>query len=261
MDTNRAGITRVHNALLGGRDNYDVDRAVRDRLLAIDPSFPAAAQDVRGFAFRTVRYIAPHLTQFLDCGLHLPIEDNSHAVVGPGSTVVYASVDPLMLSQARAELADKPNTYVTEVNISRADRVLNDPVVRRHLDFSKPIGLLHVMTLHHFPDHDDPWLTMAQYIDALAPGSYVVLTHMLDPGPDEPLLADTIARVAEVYRASFTTGWPRRAERIQDLLPGLELVPPGLVPTGEWRPERPPAGPPGPMQRLIVGAVARKVVG
>jgi hypothetical protein len=258
MDTNRAGITRVHNALLGGRDNYEVDRAVRDRLLAIDPMFPAAAQDVREFVFRTVRHVAPHVTQFLDCGLHLPIADNSHAVVNPNSTIVYASVDPLMLNQARTELADKPGTYVTEVNISRADRVLNDPVVRGNLDFSKPMGLLHVMTLHHFPDHDDPWLTMARYIEALAPGSYVVLTHMLDPGPDDPLLADTIAQVAQVYRAAFGTGWPRSAERILDLLPGLELVAPGLVPTGEWRPERPRVAPPGPMQRLIVGAVARK---
>lgn len=261
MDTHRASITRLHNALLGGRDNYEVDRAVRDRLLAIDPTFPAAAQDVRDFVFRTVRYVAPHLTQYLDCGLHLPIADNSHVVVAPGSTIVYASVDPLMVSQARTELADKPGTYVTEVNISHADRVLNDPVVRRNLDFSKPMGLLHVMTFHHFPDHDDPWLTMARYVEPLARGSYVVLTHMLDPGPDEPLLADTIGRVAQVYRDSFGTGWPRSAERILDLLPGLELVPPGLVPTGEWRPERPWIGPHGPMQRLIVGAVARKVVG
>jgi hypothetical protein len=261
MDTNRASITRVHNALLGGRDNHEADRAVADRLCAIDPTFPAAAQDVRAFLARAVHHVAPHVTQYLDCGLHLPIAENAHAYAKPNSTVVYVSVDPRMTSQARAELADQPDTYVTEANISRADRVLNDPVVRKNLDFSRPVRLMHVMTLHHFPDHDDPWLTMQQYVDALVPGSYVVLTHMLDPGPDDPLLADTITRVAQVYRESFGTGWPRRAERILDLLPGLEVLAPGLVPTGEWRPDQPRVTPSGPMQRLIVGAVARKVVG
>jgi hypothetical protein len=262
MDTNRASITRVHDAILGGKDNYAADRAVRDRLLAIDPDFPAAARDARAFLARAVRYLTLHagITQLLDCGVFLPITENAHSVaqqINPDISLVYASVDPLVLSEARLVLAGNDHAHITEVNISRADRVLADPVVRKNLDFNRPLGLLHVLTLHHVPDHDDPWLTMAQYVEALAPGSYVVLTHMLDPGPGHEL-ADTVARVAEVYRTGIGTGWPRTTERILDLLPALELLEPGLVPVGDWRPDSPRLTPPGPMQRLFVGAVARK---
>jgi SAM-dependent methyltransferase len=262
MDTSKASITRVHDAMLGGKDNYAADRAVRDRLVAIDPDFPAAARDARAFQLRAVHYLTGQagITQLLDCGLHLPVNENAHRAaqqINPDCSVVYASVDPLVLAQARAQLADNDRTHVTEVNISHAERVLADPVVRKYLDFSQPIGLLHVLTMHHVPDHDDPWLTMAQYVDALSPGSYVVLTHVLDPGPGHEL-ADTIARVGETYRDGIGTGWPRSAERILDLLPAMELLEPGLVPVGDWRPDGPRVSTPGAMQRLFVGAVARK---
>ncbi|MFC0105684.1 SAM-dependent methyltransferase [Kibdelosporangium aridum] len=262
MDTNKASITRVHDALLGGKDHYAADKAVRDRLCAIDPDFPVAAQDTRAFLSRAVRYLVGEagLTQLLDCGLGLPIVDDTHRVahqINPECMVVYVSLDQFALSHARRLLASNDRAHVTEVNLSHADRVLADPVVSKYLDFSQPIGLLQILTLHHVPDHDDPWLTMQQYVDALAPGSYVVLIHFLDPGPGYEL-ADTIARVGEVYRAGVGTGWPRRAERIMDLLPGLELVEPGLVPVGDWRPDSPRTGPLGAMQRLVMGAVARK---
>jgi hypothetical protein len=257
MEMNSASITRVHDAMLGGQDNFAVDRAVRDRLLALDPDFPAAAQDVRDFQIRSVRYVTREagVTQLLDCGLRLPITDNSDAFAPPGTPVVYPTVDPYLLAKGQAQL--RGNAHVTEVNISRAERVLTDPVVRKHLDFTRPIGLMHVLTLHHFPDHDDPWLTMQQYVDALPSGSYVVIAHFLDPGPDDELSA-TITKVADVYRANLGTGWPRRKERILDLLPGLVVVGPGLVPVGDWRPDKPRVGPLGAMQRLVMGAVALK---
>jgi hypothetical protein len=262
MDMNKAGITRVHDALLGGTDHFPVDRAVRDRMVAVDPDFPIAARDVRAFLVRAVRYLIRDagMTQFLDCGVRLPIAENSHTwghQIAPDTTVVYASVDPLVVSRARAALSPSDHTFVTEVNISHANRVLTDPVVRKNLDFSRPMGLLHALTLQHIPDHDDPWLTMQQYVDALAPGSYVLLVHMLDPGTGHPL-AGTIARLGEVYRATLGTGWARSAERILDLLPGLDLVEPGLVPVGDWRPETPRPARLGAMQQLLVCAVARK---
>jgi hypothetical protein len=263
MDDNSTSITRVHDALLGGTDNFPADRAVRDRLLAIDPDFPGAAKEVPAFLDRAVQYLTREagITQFLDTGLYLPIEANTHTAAQrliPDSTVVYASVDQWLLAKARRALAGNDYAHVTEVNPSYAERVLADPVVRKYVDFSRPMGLMHVLTVLHMPDHDDPWLTMERYIDALAPGSHVVLTHLLNPGPGHES-ADMIARVGEVYRSGIGTGWPRSAERILDLLPGLEMVEPGLVPVGEWRPDGPGVGgTPGPMRRLVVGAVARK---
>ncbi|MEV4316146.1 SAM-dependent methyltransferase [Actinocrispum sp. NPDC049592] len=262
MDMNKASITRVHDALLGGTENFAADRAVRDRLVAIDPEFPAAAKDVRAFLARAVRLLVREgrITQLLDCGLFLPIAYNSHVVaqqIVPDCAVVYPTIDPFILKEGQNQLARNDYAHVTDVNISHADRVLADPVVRAHLDFNRPMGLLHLVTLHHIPDHDDPWLTMERYIDALAPGSFAMIAHMLDPGPGSEL-SDTIGRIGQVYRAELGTGWPRSAERIRDLLPKLHWLEPGLVPVGDWRPEAPRTGPPGAMQRLILGGVAYK---
>src|SRR6266487_14846 len=151
MDTNKASITRVHDAMLGGKDNYTADRAVR--------------------------YLVGHagVSQFLDCGACLPTTENTHDValrINPESSIIYASKDPLVLTYARALLADNDHTHVAEVNITRAEHVLADPIIRKHQDFDQPVALLHVLTLHHVPDKHDPWDTMRQYVDAMAPGSY-----------------------------------------------------------------------------------------
>lgn len=262
MDLNRPSITRVNDALLGGKDNHAADRAVRDRLLAIDPEFSAALWDVRRFVSRTVRYLvgSAEVRQFLDCGAILPSVENVHDVAlrgDPEASVVYASRDPLVLTFGRALLADDEHTLIADVNVTRPERVLADPVVRKALDFTQPVALLHVLTLHHVPDAHDPWAAMAAYVDALAPGSHVIITHAWDPGPDHEL-AEVSRRAGEAFRAAFGTGWPRSAERILDLLPGLDILQPGLVPVGEWWPDGPRLRQPGAMQRLYLGAVGRK---
>jgi hypothetical protein len=259
-----ATITRVFDALLDGKDNYEADRAVRDRLLEIDPMLPAAAWNIRTFLARVVRYLAgeARISQFLDCGPALPNGENTHEIalrLNPDASVVYVSTDPLVLAYGRALLADSDHTHIAEVNITRPDRVFSDPVVSKHLDFEQPVALLHVGTLHHFPDSFDPWQAMARYIDRLQPGSYVALAHALDPGPDHEL-ANVAARVHEVYSSNVDGGGARfrTIEQIEAMLPRLNLLEPGLVPIADWWPDGPRTRPLGAMQRLFVGCVGRK---
>jgi hypothetical protein len=259
-----ATIVRVFDAMLGGKDNYEADRAVRDRLLQIDPLYAVASWDIRSFLARVVRYLAGHvgISQFLDCGPPLPIGENTHEIalrLNPDASVVYASADPLVLAHGRALLADNDRTHIAEVNITRASRVFADPVVSKYLDFEQPVAMLHVCTLMHFPDRFDPWLTMAECVERLAPGSYVVLAHLADPGPD-PRLADVATQVHDVYEHQVAGGgfWFRPPDRIQAMLPGLDLLEPGLVPIANWWPDGPRVSPLGAMQRMLIGAVGRK---
>jgi hypothetical protein len=262
--TPAASIIRVFDALLGGKDNYEADRAVRDRLLEIDPLLPAAAWDVRKFLARVVRFLAGDagISQFLDCGPVLPIGENTHEIasrINAEATVVYVTTDPLVLAYSRALQADNDRTHVAEVNITRPDKLFADPVVRKHLDFEQPVALLHVGTLHHFPDEFDPWRAMAECVDQFAPGSYVALAHVLDPGPDEELAA-VAAGVHDLYATEVAGGgaWFRGIDRISAMLPSLELLEPGIVPIAGWWPDGPRSRPLGAMQRLFVGGVAVK---
>jgi hypothetical protein len=109
--------------------------------------------------------------------------------------------------------------------------------------------------LHFFPESDDPAGIVATLLDALPPGSYLVASHVTSDFHDEASATDG---VQAVQRAGVAFR-PRTADEFADLfLKGLDLVPPGVVPVSEWRPD-PERGPaPLPDEVGYYGAVARK---
>ncbi|MGH3828823.1 MAG: SAM-dependent methyltransferase [Pseudonocardiaceae bacterium] len=138
-------------------------------------------------------------------------------------------------------------------------QVLNDEVVREYLDFAKPIALFQLGTLHHYDGEPSPQSIMAEYIDALPSGSYVAISHFYDPETIPEL--NELARKLETafLRSALGTGLFRNYAEIEGMLPGLELVEPGLTQCAAWRPDGPRSATPlQPVQHLIVGAVGRK---
>ncbi|GAB3890781.1 SAM-dependent methyltransferase [Kibdelosporangium lantanae] len=256
-------IARVYNALLGGKDNFESDRAVADQLVDAAPHFQALSWDNRQFLIRASRFLAGQagIDQFLDFGPCLPVGENSHEVVlrlNSNASVVYVGMDQLVLAHSRALVADNDRTHVVEIDWRTPGNVVNDATLRRYLNFTEPVAFCHVGTMMHVGDEYDPWGIMRCFIDAAAPGSYFAFAHLLDPGPDHEL-AELAARVQEVYLASpMASGWFRPLNRIMDMLPGLELVEPGMVPLADWWPDGPRLRPLAPIQRLLIGCVARK---
>jgi SAM-dependent methyltransferase len=258
-----AHIARVYNALLGGKDNYEVDREIRDQLTAVAPGFSALVWDIHQFLIRASRFLAGEagINQFLDFGASLPIAESMHEVVqrfGRDVSVVYVGMDPLILAHGRALLADNDNTHIVDIDWRTPHDVIGDQTVRKYIDFEQPVAICQVGTLMHVADEYDPWRIMRELIDACAPNSYFAFAHLLDPGPGHEL-ADLAACLQEVYLASaMASGWFRTIDRINDMLSGLELVEPGMVPLAEWWPDGPRLQPLNPVQRLLVGAVGWK---
>ncbi len=262
-DPHAANIARVYDALLGGKDNYEADREARDQLAAQAPEISAVAMDNRLFMMRAARFLAgaAGISQFMDFGPCLPIGENMHEVVqrlNREANVVYVGIDPLVIAHGLALLADNEQTHMVEVDWRRPENVLEDATLAKYIDFDQPMAIFQVATLNHIADEYDPEWIMRVLVDALAPGSYVVFAHMLDPGEGHEL-ADLAARVQTAGLTSTVgTGWFRTAERLADMTPGLEYVEPGLVPVAEWWPDGPRVQPLAPLQRLLVGGVARK---
>ncbi|MET0237993.1 MAG: SAM-dependent methyltransferase [Kibdelosporangium sp.] len=256
-------MARVYDALLGGKDNYEADREVRDQLAAQAPEITAVAMDNRLFMMRAARFLAgpAGITQFVDFGPCLPIGENLHEVVqrfNREANVVYVGIDPLVIAHGRALLSDNDRTHMVEVDWLRPQNVLDDVSLHKYVDFSQPAAIFQVATLNQIADEDDPAGIMAVLIDALAPGSYVVFAHLLDPGEDHEL-AGLVARVQVASRSGTVgTGWFRTADRLAGMTAGLEFVEPGLVPVADWWPDGPRVQPSAPLQRLLVGGVARK---
>jgi len=262
IDATKASIARVYDYALGGKDNYPVDRDVIEALRAAAPEAELLAVDNRGFLVRAVRFLAGQagIDQFLDCGSGLPTAENTHQVaqrLRPEARVVYVDNDPTVVAHGQALLEENERTAFSPGDLTEPRKVLEDPVVTRHLDFDRPIALLQVGTLHHY---DETGLTcaelMAQYIDALPSGSYVAIAHFLDPQDEDSALA---RRMEEVFvHSPMGTGRFRTRDQILAMVSGLDLVEPGLVRCFEWWPDGPQLSPVVPAQRCIAGVVGRK---
>jgi hypothetical protein len=260
IDANRPSVARVYNALLGGKDNYQVDRDVRDRLLERAPELGALCWDVRDFSARVTRFLARDagVTQFLDCGPGMPNSENTHEVaqrVSRETSVVYAATDPVVIAHGRALLAENDRTHFAEADFRQPGEVLRHETVRKYLDFTQPVAVYHVGTVQYVSDARGPGAVIAGYVDAIPSGSYVAIAHFLDPEDGNPL----VGQLRDVFaRTPISLGNFRTRARILSLFDGLELVDPGLVVVADWWPDGPRIRPLAPVQRLAVGALARK---
>jgi hypothetical protein len=263
IDTSRAHPARMYDYLLGGKDHFEADRAAIAALLQAVPNARTGARENRGFLGRAVRYLAEEagIRQFLDIGSGLPTAGNVHEVaqsVAPESRVVYLDNDPIVMAHARALLASHPagRTAYVQADLHAPAAILDHPSVRETLDFSQPIALMLVAVLHFFPDEEDPRGIVSTLLRALPPGSYLVASHVTADYNDPDTAADGVQAVQ-------SRGVPirtRTAEEFADLaFADLKLVPPGVVPVSEWRPDPAMDGlRPHPAEVGYYGAVARK---
>jgi SAM-dependent methyltransferase len=218
----------------------------------------------RAFLGRAVRHLAQEvgIRQFLDIGPGIPDSGSTHTVARAVATdvrVVYVDNDPIVLAHAHDLLAGSPEgaTRFVQGDVRRPDAVLEQAADT--LDLAQPVALLLLGVLHVVPDSDDPQASVARLIDALAPGSHVVMSHMTRDGVDgDGDGADLVAvntRLADAMRSTNPPAIRDRAS-VAAFLDGLELVDPGLVPVGRWRPDGEADGATG--TSPVIGGVARK---
>jgi 2-polyprenyl-3-methyl-5-hydroxy-6-metoxy-1,4-benzoquinol methylase len=247
LDVNVAHSARVYDYWLGGKDNFAADREAGDRVIAIRPAIRSEVRQNRAFLRRAVRYLAADagVRQFLDIGTGLPSAGNTHEVAqeaAPSARVVYVDNDPLVLAHARALLTGTPGTTAyLDADLREPGKILRDAAAS--LDFSKPVAVMLVAVLHHVTDADDPAGIVATLMAAVPPGSYLVISH-----PAADVHSEAVAQVAAEYNEHVATGQTRRTrEQVTAFFDGLELLPPGVVQTPQWRPDGPAATDPVPM--------------
>ena len=100
IDTSLANVARAWNYMVGGKDNFEVDREAARQLMEVAPVIRIAAPASRAFLRRAVRYLADDagIRQFLDIGTGLPTAGNTHEIaqaVAPQCRVVYVDNDPM----------------------------------------------------------------------------------------------------------------------------------------------------------------------
>jgi S-adenosyl methyltransferase len=229
---------RVYGYWLGGKDHYEADRKVAGEVMRLRPQVVASARANRYFLARVVRYLAADcgIHQFLDIGTGLPAPNSTHQIaqqVDPACRVVYVDNDPLVLTHARALLTSAPQGACDYVDADSRDPETIVAEAAQTLNFTQPAAILLLAVAHFLADCDRPAEIVAALASALAPGSYVALSH---------LTADFAPQQVAAAVTAYNTQVPvpviaRTHAQVTSLFGGLPLLAPGVVPVSEWRPE------------------------
>jgi hypothetical protein len=253
----RPSQARAHGWLLGGKDNFQVDR---DLILQVCRTYPECvdvARQNRRFLYRAVRHLVlkAGITQFLDLGSGLPTAGNVHEIAqrfSPGARVVYVDSDPIVLAHGRALLADDSDTTVVAGELTEPEAILDHPDTVKLIDFDRPLGVLMFSVPHCIADDEAALRAIRGPMERAAPGSHLAISHVV---------ADDPAGAEDVTRLVSGMGMPYRARTpdvVDAWLAGLEPVDPGLLDINDWRPdpEQPPLEPCPPELRQYLGATA-----
>jgi trans-aconitate methyltransferase len=241
IDATVAHQARIYDYLLGGKDNFAVDREAAAKSLEVFPGFRAWARNNRAFLSRAVRYLVTEagVRQFLDIGTGLPTADNTHEVaqrIEPSARICYVDNDPTVLAHARALLTSAPagKTDYVHADLRSVDRILG--AAADTLDFGEPIAVMLLAILHVIHDDEDPWGIVGRIMAAVPPGSFLVMSH---PASDMRSTAFDVTELTKRLneRMGAVRMSPRSREEVARFFTGLELVPPGIVPTPRWRPD------------------------
>jgi SAM-dependent methyltransferase len=239
IDTKTPSGARVYDYMLGGTDNYAVDRIAADQTERMVPGTKALARNNRRFMERVVRFLAQDcgIRQFIDNGSGLPTRNNVHHIaqaVDPGARVIYIDKDPVVLRHQKVSaLAENENTAFVLADATDVAGILAHPETRRLLNPGEPAAALYFTFMHFIPDEADPWGMVRRMMDSLAPGSYLAISQIVS---DDPEIRRRMTEFAlDNTRGDF--GRFRKKQEVRAFFDGLEVVEPGLVDINHWRPD------------------------
>jgi hypothetical protein len=253
IDTDRPSAARVYDFLVRGpsKQNYVVDREFGRRIIKEFPLVVPLAIANRDWSRRIVReMLNAGITQFLDLGAGLPTAGAVHEIVAAyrdehgeeqaAYRVVYVDNEGVAAAHARLILEKDQVTEwagVVQQDLRFTTEIFDDPVTKRLIDWSKPVGLLAVAVFHFVGPADQPAEVIRTYRDKLAPGSLFALSHITTEEAD-PEPAARGKTVVDLYREkNQNPAWVRNKAEITSWFDGFERLPPGVVYLTDWRPD------------------------
>jgi S-adenosyl methyltransferase len=235
IDVTVPNAARVADFMVGGRDNFAVDREASRAFIGSMPGLKRVTDQARAFRRRVITYLVEAgIRQFLDVGTGIVPPGTTHEDaqgLDPGCRVLYTESDPMMLSRAQARMRSAPGGVVRCVDGDIADVDAIIASAPPTLDLSRPVGLLLLSTLAHVPTTIAATRAVSSLLAPAPSGSYIAIYHLAnDLGPDMP---------AAIRNWNKTVPVPvtlRSHADVLGLVEGLDLVEPGVVPISRWYP-------------------------
>jgi len=235
----RPNPSRIYDYMLGGYHNFEADRQITDRSLAVCPELRPAAWINRALLRRVVRFASAHgVDQFLDLGSGIPTAGNVHEAaqqLNPQARCVYVDVDPVAIAHSQAILQGNPLVAAIQADIRQPEQVLSHPETQRLMDWSRPLAILCLTVLHYVWEDEQAHSIVRAFCGKLAPGGYLAVSHASMDGVPE----DIVARYNQIYANAPIKYRLRQRDQITAYFDGLDLIEPGIVFSALWRPEGP----------------------
>jgi hypothetical protein len=263
LDVSKPNVARVYDYFLGGRNNFAADRKFAEEAIAVSAKAPLSAKANREFLRRVVRFLVGEagITQLLDIGSGLPTQGNASEVahaINRDVHVVHVDNDPIVYTHSKALLADSRTTDIITGDIRRPMEILDDPVVGKLIDFTRPVGLVLSAILHHLQDEDDPQAITDTLRAAMPAGSYLAISSFRMPGTEIPHLREMTLKGEKLLTGKLGSGRWRHEDEIRGWFGDWELLPPGFLSLVEWRPSTAEPYPLDEVYHTLWGGVARK---
>ena len=196
---------RMYDYLLGGKNHFQADREMAERVIAVYPQAAKLAQANRRFLTRAVWYLAEHgITQYVDLGCGMPASPTVHEIarqVQPDARVVYVDNDPVVATHYRSVCHGDEGLAFLELDIRATQDVLGDWELERTIDLTSPVAFLCAAVLHFVPDEDQPKGIVAALRWRMVPGSYLVISHALTDDASKDALSAIADMGEEAHRA------------------------------------------------------------
>lgn len=258
LERGKPNAARLYNGYLGGQHIRRADREFLDRVEQMFPNSVANAGENRKALVRAVRWaVARGVSQVIDLGAGVPSRPSIHGAaraVSPETRVMYVDHEAVACYEIQDSIAGDAGLGVVRADVRDVEAVLNDEVTTRLFDLAHPVVLVIGALLHFVPDDQNPAALLAAYREAVAPGSWLILTH----GTCELGQADDMRTLAQMYQNELNIPIAYRGRtELMALLDGYTLVGDGIVPVPLLLPD--PAEPfdGDPWTSLMYGLVAR----
>ncbi|MDQ1294772.1 MAG: hypothetical protein QG608_2657 [Actinomycetota bacterium] len=231
----------VYGRWLAGKDNRAHERVIAETMAEIAPFQRAGVTANRDWLATQIHDLVTQqqIRQLIDVGCGYPLPGaNLHEIAhrtAPDARTVYVDNDEVVLAHARALMTDDASaTVVIDGDARYPDHLFDTLEATGHLDLTRPVALIFAAVLHLLTPDDDPARVVTACANRLAPGSYLLISHVALPDEDDPRRQPTLDAAA-LYSRDVMPFTLRTYQDIAALFgPFTLLDPPGLAtpPTG-----------------------------
>lgn len=244
VDLEKPSAARVDDYLLGGNYHWAMDREFAKRAIRRFPFVKPLAVANRRWLGRVVNAaLDAGITQFLDLGSGPPSPGAVHEIVGRRTDqgrVVCVDNEPVAKAHWDTMLDEVGDLFewVTALreDLRNPEAILKDEETQELIDFTRPVCVLMVGSLHFVGGETDVPELIGQYRRAVAPGSWLAISHIAHDAVPDQAEAAQVADLVDFYKRTQTPAFLRGGPEIASWFTSWgDLLAPGLVHLPVWR--------------------------